>query len=80
MTGDPVGLNLEDLATGMSGLSVRVGGTIYEILVPEGMMADIVRPLWDDEVIVTGIRRRKRIKLEDIVPVAEADNEFEESD
>ena len=55
-------------------------GSVYEILVPEGMMADIVRPLWDDEVIVTGIRRRKRIKLGDIVPVGEADNEFEESD
>ena len=41
------------------------------------MMTDIVRPLWDDEVIVTGIRRRKRIELEDIVPVGEADNELE---
>ena len=52
-------------------------GSVYEILVPEGMMTDIVRPLWDDEVIVTGIRRRKRIELEDIVPVGEADNELE---
>lgn len=55
-------------------------GSVYEILVPEGMMTDIVRPLWDDEVIVTGTRRRKRIELEDIVPVGEADNEFEEND
>lgn len=30
MTGDPVGLNLEDLARGMSGLSVRVGGAMAE--------------------------------------------------
>ena len=55
-------------------------GSVYEILVPEGMMTDIVHPLWDDEVVVTGIRRRKRIELEDIVPASEADNEFEEND
>ena len=50
-------------------------GSVYEILVPKGMMTDIVRPLWDDEVIVTGLGRRKRIELEDIVPVDEAGSE-----
>ena len=54
---------------------VDQNGSIDEILVPEGMMTDIVRPLWDDEVIVTGLRRRRRIELEDIVPVDEAGSE-----
>ena len=41
-------------------------GRIHEILVPEGMMGDIVRPLWDDTVVVTGTRKGKRIRLEGI--------------
>ena len=41
-------------------------GLVHEILVPEGMMGDIVRPLWDDTVVVTGTRRGNRIRLEGI--------------
>jgi hypothetical protein len=41
-------------------------GLVHEILVPEGMMGDIVRPLWDDTVVVTGTRRGSRIRLEGI--------------
>jgi hypothetical protein len=36
------------------------------IIVPEGMMNDIVRPLWDDTVIVTGTRLKNKIHLKDI--------------
>lgn len=43
------------------------GGSVHEISVPEGMMSDIVRPLWDDVVRVTGVRRGRRIELKDIV-------------
>lgn len=46
-------------------------GTVHEILVPEGMMSDIVRPLWDDLVVVTGFRRGKQIQLEEIACVEE---------
>ncbi len=41
----------------------------HEISVPEGMMSDIVRPLWDNVVRVTGVRRGKRIELTEIVRV-----------
>ena len=39
---------------------------IYRVIVPEGMMDDIVRPLWDFEVRVRGTRQRDLIFLEDI--------------
>ena len=42
-------------------------GSEHEISVPEGMMADIVRPLWDDVVRVTGVRRGGRIELKEFV-------------
>lgn len=45
--------------------------SVHEIIVPQGMMADIVRPLWDDVVTVTGTRRGKRIELEEILPFEE---------
>ena len=45
----------------------------HNVAVPEGMMNDIVRPLWDLEVKITGARKRKGrssvIVLEDIWPV-----------
>lgn len=41
-------------------------GTKHRIMVPEGMMDDIVRPLWDFEVLVRGTRRRGVIVLQDI--------------
>ena len=50
-------------------------GSVHEVRVPNGMMTDIVRPLWDDEVIVTGRRQGKRIELEDIVPADEVGDE-----
>lgn len=41
-------------------------GKRHKIFVPEGMMDDIVRPLWDYPVIVEGIRLPGIIKLLDI--------------
>jgi hypothetical protein len=41
-------------------------GTQHRVTVPEGMMADIVRPLWEDEVTVSGRKTGKSIILEDI--------------
>lgn len=38
----------------------------YRIAVPPGMMSDIVKPLWEDLVTVTGTRRYHTIHLEDI--------------
>jgi hypothetical protein len=38
----------------------------HMVHVPTGMMDDIVRPLWDYEVIVRGIRQENYIVLEDI--------------
>ena len=48
-------------------------GKQHNVAVPEGMMNDIVRPLWDLEVKITGARKRKGrssvILLEDIWPI-----------
>jgi hypothetical protein len=41
-------------------------GGKYDIVVPEGMMDDIVKPLWDEVVVVTGIRTGKKIRLQEI--------------
>ncbi len=41
-------------------------GKMYKIVVPEGMMDDIVRPLWDFEVRIRGRRQRDFIVLEDV--------------
>ncbi len=41
-------------------------GNTYNIIVPEGMMSDIVRPLWGEPVTVTGFYRRGAIQLEEI--------------
>jgi hypothetical protein len=45
---------------------VESDGTKREIIVPEGMMADIVKPLWEDTVEVTGMLTGKKIVLETI--------------
>lgn len=45
---------------------VSSDGEKHLIIVPEGMMDDIVRPLWGDEVEVRGVKRGKKIHLEDI--------------
>ena len=41
-------------------------GQAHNVIVPEGMMSDIVRPLWEERVQVTGYYKGKSIKLEDI--------------
>jgi len=41
-------------------------GQSYFVIVPEGMMNDIVRPLWDNIVVVTGTKDKKRIYLKEI--------------
>lgn len=41
-------------------------GRSYHIIVPTGMMSDIVKPLWDEIVTVTGFYRGKQIQLENI--------------
>jgi hypothetical protein len=43
-------------------------GKEYIISVPEGMMADIVRPVWEDEVIVSCDWREGKAFLRDIRP------------
>ena len=48
-------------------------GKEHVVAVPKGMMADIVRPMWDSEVKVRGVRKRigksLGIELEDIWPI-----------
>lgn len=61
-------LHFADATGGGSGL-IKLeerDGTTHEIVVPGGMMTDIVRPLWDDIVVVTGVRSGRRIELEQI--------------
>ena len=41
-------------------------GKFLDIVVPEGMMSDIVKPLWEERVQVTGFYRGKTIRLEGI--------------
>jgi hypothetical protein len=41
-------------------------GTSHTIIVPPGMMGDIVKPLWESEVFVSGERKRNAIHLLDI--------------
>ncbi len=38
----------------------------HQIIVPAGMMSDIVKPLWEERVVVTGLKRGKQVFLEDI--------------
>lgn len=45
------------------------GGKLHRIKVPAGMMSDIVRPLWDTEVLVTGEKQGNLVLLQDIGPV-----------
>jgi hypothetical protein len=47
-------------------------GNKHPFVVLEGMMADIVKPLWEDRVRVTGVRKGARgIVLRDIDPIRE---------
>jgi len=45
------------------------GGNDHKIQVPSGMMVDIVKPLWNDIVVIRGKKVRDRIILETIDPV-----------
>lgn len=38
----------------------------FDIIVPTGMMADIVRPLWENEVVIVGQKKKNSIILQDI--------------
>jgi hypothetical protein len=40
--------------------------TVYTVKVPEGMMNDIVRPLWDQRVKVTGRIKGTSVEMEGI--------------
>jgi hypothetical protein len=43
-------------------------GLQHTVTVPPGMMNDIVRPLWDTLVTVTGVQHGSKVTLEDIRP------------
>jgi hypothetical protein len=45
------------------------GGKRHKVIVPEGMMTDIVRPMWDTVVVVSGRKTSRGLVLEDITPV-----------
>ena len=47
---------------------VRGDQTSSNIVVPKGMMDDIVRPMWGSYVRVTGVRKGKNLLLEEISP------------
>jgi hypothetical protein len=47
---------------------IAEGNVQHTVIVPSGMMSDIVRPLWDTRVIVTGTQHGSKITLEDIRP------------
>src|SRR5207248_2894292 len=39
---------------------ISAGGVRHTVIVPPGMMSDIVKPLWDEEVTVTGTQTKGR--------------------
>ena len=42
---------------------ISPGKVRYTIVVPSGMMSDIVKPLWDNDVTVTGVQKGRKIHL-----------------
>lgn len=48
---------------------IDAGNVKHTVIVPQGMMSDIVKPLWDTQVVVTGTQIGKNIHLEWIRPV-----------
>ena len=44
----------------------------HRVKIPEGMMSDIVRPMWDSMVEITGRRENNRIVLNDIQEVGQS--------
>ena len=49
-------------------ISVTDGDLSSRIIVPSGMMNDIVRPLWDHRVVIHALRKGRTLTLEDILP------------
>lgn len=47
-------------------IRIKEGNKTYNVKVPEGMMNDIVKPLWDCSVVVRGRQSGSTIELEDI--------------
>jgi hypothetical protein len=47
---------------------VSTGNIRHTVVVPTGMMSDIVKPLWEEEVTVTGTQKGKKIHLTQIRP------------
>ena len=45
---------------------VDAEGASHTVVVPPGMMSDIVKPLWESEVVIVGERKGKSIFLKDI--------------
>jgi hypothetical protein len=43
-------------------------GKTHSIIVPEGLMEDVVKPYWDTRVAIYGVRKGNFIHLEDIQP------------
>lgn len=54
-------------------------GHSHRVEVPEGMMSDIVRPMWDSIVEITGRRKNNRIVLDDIREVGQGIEAGEQS-
>jgi hypothetical protein len=50
-------------------MQIVSAGNVHPIVVPEGMMSDVVKPLWGEEVTVTGVQKGKKIHLMQIRPV-----------
>lgn len=48
---------------------ISVGNVRHTVVVPPGMMSDIVKPLWDTEVLVTGVQKGRKIHLMQVRPV-----------
>jgi len=51
-------------------IEIVTGDSKVKFAVPPGMMSDIVKPLWESEVVVTGTRKGKKIYL---MQIKEAD-------
>jgi hypothetical protein len=51
----------------------KESGEVVTVEVPKGMMAEIVRPLWDRRVSVVAIKKGLRILLDSITPLEDVD-------
>jgi len=64
-------LKFADATHGESGVIkiIDENNKSHKVKVPEGMMNDIVKPMWDSIVIIKGIKKRNTIELIDIQEV-----------